>query len=51
MTLKEQIAKARKVEDIRHELDTYQNAIKGGSKFEEYYQSKIVELLKKLNAI
>ena len=35
MTLKEQIAKARKVEDIRHELDTYQNAIKSGSKFEE----------------
>jgi len=49
--LKDQLAKARKIEDIRHEMTTYQNAIKSGSSYSEYYQRKIKELLVKLNAI
>ena len=51
MTLKEKIAKARKVDDIRHELSTYESAIAGGSKFTEFYRNKMVQLLKKLEAI
>ena len=49
--LKDQLLRARKVEDIRHEMTTYENAIKSGSKYTEYYQRKVKELLVKLNAI
>jgi hypothetical protein len=51
MTLKEKLLKARKVEDIRHEMESYTNAIALGSKYKEYYQQKVQQLADKLKAL
>jgi|TARA_B110000240_G_C13221787_1_gene334964 hypothetical protein len=51
VTLKEKVLRARIIEDLRHEMTTYQNAIEGGSKYTEYYQRKVNQLLEKMKAI
>ena len=51
MTLKEKIARTRKVDDIKHEIATYEQALVGGSKYSEYYRTKMVQLKAKLEAI
>jgi len=51
MTLKEKIAKVRKIDDIKHEMATYEQALVGGSKYSEYYTKQINNLKAKLEVI
>lgn len=51
MTLHEKLEKARKVEGIRHELETYELAIAANGKFSDYYRTKMIALQAKLKAI
>jgi len=51
MTLKEKIARTRKIDDIKHEMATYEQALVGGSKFAEYYNVKLNHLRIKLHSI
>jgi hypothetical protein len=51
MSSKKKTAKARIISDIRHEISTYTAAIAGGSKFKDYYQSKLLKLEEKLKTV
>ena len=51
MTLKEQIARTRKIDDIKHEMATYEQALVGGSKYAEYYTKQLTSLQTKLDSI
>jgi len=44
MTLKEKLAKARAVLEVKTELATYKSAIDNNHKFSEFYVNKAAEL-------
>jgi hypothetical protein len=44
LTLKEKIAKSIRTDQINKEASIYKDAIKSGSKFSAYYQSKLDKL-------
>jgi hypothetical protein len=50
-SLRKKLEKARKVEGIRHELETYTLAVAANGKFSDYYKEKILKLQKKLEAL
>jgi len=51
MDLKAKIARSRKIADIKHEMETYANAIKANSKYADFYHGKRLALMVKLEAI
>ena len=51
MTIKEKIARIRKIDQIKEEISIYAESIKSNSKFKSYYEGKIDELSAKLKAI
>ena len=51
MTLKEKIARARKVDQLKEEMSIYDDAIKGGSKFSDFYATKAAALKADIEAI
>ena len=51
MDLKAKLAKAKKVEAIRTEMATYEDAVNNKHKFADFYHGKWLELKAKLEAI
>ena len=51
MDLKAKIARSRKIADIKHEMETYMNAINANSKYSDFYRGKVTILEAKLEAI
>ena len=51
MTLKEKIARARKVDQLKEEMSIYDDAIKGGSKFSDFYATKAAAIREELDVI
>jgi len=51
MTLKEKIAQARKVDQLKIEMSIYDDAIKSGSKFSDFYATKSAAIKNKIESI
>ena len=51
MTLKEKIAQARKVDQLKIEMSIYDDAIKRGSKFSDFYATKSAAIKTKIESI
>lgn len=51
MTLKEKVLRQRKIDQIKQEVSIYEDAIKSGSKFSDFYATKAALLNEKLEAI
>ena len=51
MTLKEKIARTRKVDQLKEEMSIYDDAVESGSKFSDYYATKSAAIQEKLNVI
>jgi hypothetical protein len=51
MTLKEKIERTRKIDDIKHEMATYEQALVSGSDYSEYYTKQLTNLQTKLDSI
>ena len=51
MTLKERIAKSRKVSDKQHEMDTYHAAIKSNSRYSSFYRDQVLRLEEEIKSI
>ena len=45
MTLKEKLAKARKIERMEGELKNYLEAVANDRRFQEYHNSRIIKLI------
>tara|TARA_R110000765_G_scaffold5054_1_gene15753 strand:+ start:437 stop:601 length:165 start_codon:yes stop_codon:yes gene_type:complete len=48
MTLKEKIAQSQQINQLKIELSIYDDAIKSGSKFSDYYETKAAAIKAKL---
>lgn len=51
MTLKEKIAKIRKVDQLKIEMSIYDDAILKGSKFSDFYATKAAAIKANIEAI
>ena len=51
LSLRQKLEKARKVEGIRHEMETYVLAIAAKGKFSDYYRNRLIALRGELDAI
>lgn len=51
MTLKEKIDQARKVDQLKIEMSIYDDAIKSGSKFSDFYATKSAAIKAKIESI
>ena len=51
MTLKEKIAKIRKVDQMKIEMSIYDDAISKGSKFSDFYATKAAAIKANIEAI
>jgi|TARA_R110000851_G_C12914164_1_gene549572 hypothetical protein len=48
MTLKEKIAQSQQINQLKSEMSIYDDAIKSGSKFSDYYETKAAAIKAKL---
>ena len=51
MTLKEKIAQSQQINQLKSEMSIYDDAIKSGSKFSDYYATKSAAIKANIEAI
>jgi len=51
MTLKQKIAQQQQINQLKIEMEAYDDAVKGGSKFSKYYKTKSDAIKEKIESI
>ena len=51
MTLKQKLAQAQQINQLKIEMAAYDDAVKGGNKFSKYYETKSAAIKAKIESI